>query len=172
MTDLIHRFLVVSVVMPQSMFAHVPLQYHCNRSSSTLKVNTQSYCTWWDYTLCLNILEDLWKLECSASFFQPVAQCCRLLFLYFISTELFKFLGLSGDDVGVQRTVVLYCPECLCAGYPEVIFHVLVPFKKGVSNRDELRSQSEATLTHLTSAAVEHIYVRANGWKKHAAIYT
>lgn len=39
---------------------------------------------WWDYTLCLNTLKDLWMLECSASFFQPVAQCCSVFFLLFV----------------------------------------------------------------------------------------
>lgn len=52
---------------------------------------------------------------------------------------------------------MLYCPECLCAGDPEVIFHVPVPLKLGVSNGK--CSLSEAVLTRL--ASVEHIYVRA-----------
>lgn len=65
---------------------------------------------------------------------------------------------------------MLYCPECLFAGYPEVISHVPVPLKVGFSNRNGLQSQSEAILTRL--AAVKRIYVRADGWKKHATIYT
>ncbi len=56
-------------------------------------------------------------VESSALFFQPVAQCCSV-FCFFFS---YKFLGWSGKD-GVKNIVVLYCPECLCAGYPEAIF--------------------------------------------------
>lgn len=68
---------------------------------------------------------------------------------------------------------MLYCPECLSAGYPEDIFQVPVPFKLGISNRNGQQWQSEAAQTQLASAAaVEHIYLTANGWKKHAAIYT
>lgn len=68
------------------------------------------------------------------------------------------------------KTFVLFCPECLCAGNPEVIFHAPVPLKVGFSNRNGLQGQSEAKLTQLASAAVERIYVRAK--ERNMPLYT
>lgn len=56
-------------------------------------------------------------------FFQPVTQCWRVF-----SQSCWSSLYFSGED-RVQPTVVLYCPACLCAGCPEVVFHVPVPLK-------------------------------------------
>lgn len=76
-----------------------------------MEENTQSYCTWWDCTLCLNTLKDSWMLECSASFFFSTS-CTVLESLFLFPLSCWSSLDLSGED-GVRRTVVLYCSECL-----------------------------------------------------------
>lgn len=65
---------------------------------------------------------------------------------------------------------MLFYPECLCAGNPEVMFHVPMPLKVGSSNRNRLQGQSEARLTQLATPAVECIYVSAK--ERNMPVYT
>lgn len=157
--------------MLSSMSAHVPLFpfpvliiniHYCEcgaTAADTTEVNTQSMI----YTLCLNTSKDSWMLECSASFHffsQPVAQCCSSsvfllllsLFFFFYFHWVVKVHWIYLEMVRVHRTVavaVLYSPECLCAGYPEVgLSCVWCPWTKPFSNRNKLQSWGEVRLTH------------------------
>lgn len=64
-------------------------------------------------------------------------------------------LDLSGED-GVQRTVVLYCPECRCAGYPEASSSN--PLRKALTTK---MGYSAKVKPHQQLS----VYLRANGWK-------
>lgn len=109
-------------------------------------------------------------LECSALFFNQLHSVVQVFFffIYIIPLSCSSSLGLSGED-GVQRTAVLYCPECLCAGDPEVIFHVLVPLKSGVSNR-KWATEPKWSCTDSTGLCRSGAYIREGG--RNMPLYT
>lgn len=72
-------------------------------------------------------------LECSALVFNQLHSVVEVLFF---STELLKFLRF-----GVQRIVMCYIVQSLCAGYPEVIFYAPVLLLLGITSRNRPHSQ-------------------------------